>query len=77
MLTFEPLRKILKERGISSYYLRYKCGSNKIDQKTLKRLLTDKSVSTNTLNSLCNLLSCDISDIVKYIPDSNNDTDKK
>ena len=51
MLTFEPLRKILKERGISSYYLRYKCGSNKIDQKTLKRLLTDKSVSTNTLTA--------------------------
>lgn len=72
MISFEPLRNILKERGISTYYLRNKCGSNNLDSKTIQRLMYDESVSTNTLNSLCNILGCDISEIVKFVPDSEN-----
>lgn len=72
MISFEPLRKILKERGISSYYLRNKCGYNNLDSKTIQRLMNDDSVSTNTLNALCNILNCDISDIISFIPDNKN-----
>ncbi len=69
MISFEPLRNILKERGISTYYLRNKCGINNLDSKTIQRLMSDESVSTNTLNSLCNILNCDISEIICFIPD--------
>lgn len=72
MISFEPLRSILKERGISTYYLRTKCGFNNLDNKTIQRLMRDESVSTNTLNSLCNILECDISEIIKFIPDAEN-----
>lgn len=72
MISFEPLRNILEERGISTYYLRNKCGFNNLDSKTIQRLMRDESVSTNTLNSLCNILGCDISEIVKFVPDSEN-----
>ena len=72
MISFEPLRNILKERGISTYYLRTKCGFNNLDNKTIQRLMRDESVSTNTLNSLCNILECDISEIIKFIPDIEN-----
>ena len=72
MISFEPLRNILKERGISTYYLRTKCGFNNLDNKTIQRLMHDESVSTNTLNSLCNILKCDISEIIKFIPDTEN-----
>lgn len=72
MISFEPLRNILKEREISTYYLRNKCGFNNLDSKTIQRLMCDESVSTNTLNSLCNILECDISEIVKFVPDSEN-----
>ena len=70
MISFEPLRNILKERRISTYYLRTKCGFNNLDSKTIQRLMCDESVSTNTLNSLCNILECDISEIIKFIPDT-------
>ena len=72
MISFEPLRNILKERGISTYYLRTKCGFNSLDNKTIQRLMRDESVSTNTLNSLCNILDCDVSEIIKFIPDTEN-----
>lgn len=74
MISYEPLREILKTRGISSYYLRNKCGDNCLDSKTIQRLMNDQSVSTNTLNALCNILNCEISDIVKYSPDTDIQT---
>lgn len=76
MISFEPLRKILEERNISTYYLRNKCGINNLDSKTIQRLMTDDSVSTNTLNSLCNILNCDLSEIISYVPDDNDDLEK-
>lgn len=74
MISYEPLREILKTRGISSYYLRNKCGINCLDSKTIQRLMNDQSVSTNTLNALCNILNCEISDIVKFSPDTDIQT---
>lgn len=76
MITYEPLRKILKERGISTYYLRNKCGYFNLDSKTIQRLMNDDSVSTNTLNALCNILNCDITDIVTFMPDTDESDSK-
>lgn len=74
MISYAPLREILKKRKISSYYLRNKCGINCLDSKTIQRLMNDQSVSTNTLNSLCNILNCDISEIITFTPDYNSHT---
>ncbi len=73
MISFEPLRKMLSERKISTYYLRNKCGQFNLDNKTIQRFMNDESVSTYTLNSLCNILNCDISDIVEFKPDIQNE----
>lgn len=75
MISFEPLRKILVERKITTYYLRNKCGVHNLDSKTIQRLMRDESVSTYTLNSLCNILNCDISDIMAFLPDALNEKD--
>ena len=77
MISYEPLRKILNNRGISTYYLRNKCGIYNLDSKTIQRLMADESVSTNTLNALCNILECDISEIINFIPDKNNYFERK
>lgn len=77
MISFEPLRNILEKRGISTYYLRNKCGINNLDSKTIQRLMSDESVSTNTLNALCNILECDISEIVKFLPDEEEKNEDK
>lgn len=69
MISFEPLRKILVERKISTYFLRNKCGNYNLDSKTIQRLMSDQSVSTYTINALCNILDCDINDIMEFSPD--------
>ncbi len=73
MISFEPLRKMLAERKISTYYLRNKCGRFNLDSKTIQRFMNDESVSTYTLNALCNILNCDVSDLMKFTPDPQNE----
>lgn len=70
MLSFEPLRQMLKERHITTYYLRNKCGDYNLDSKTIQRLMNDQSVSTNTLDALCNILQCEVGDLLNFYPDS-------
>ena len=69
MISFEPLRKILRERNISTYYLRNRCGEYNLDSKTIQRLMSDQSVSTYTINSLCNILECRIEELMCFVPD--------
>ena len=71
MISFQPLRDLLDKKGISTYYLRNKCGIYNLDSKTIQRLMNDESVSTNTLNSLCHILHCNLEDIILFIPDQN------
>ena len=76
MISFEPLRKMLVERKISTYYLRNKCGRFNLDSKTIQRFMRDESISTYTLNALCNILNCDISDLMEFTPDEENEDEE-
>lgn len=73
MISFAPFRELLKKRKISTYFLRNKCGEYNLDNKTIDRLMKDDSVTTYTLNSLCNILDCQITDIMEFLPDKNNE----
>jgi len=66
MIVYEPLWETLKKKGMSTYTLRVKFN---ISGSTVQRLRKNMSVSTNTLDDLCNLLNCSISEIVEHIPD--------
>ncbi len=61
MIVFDGLWSVMKERGLSTYWLREKCG---IDNKTIRRLRANENMKTKTLNKLCAALGCE-----KYIPD--------
>jgi len=65
MLSYEPLFKTMKEKGVSSYRLQ-QMGFNRATYYSIKK---GKSVSTNTLCQLCKLLNCRIEEIIEYIPD--------
>lgn len=67
MIVFDKLWQVMKERGVSTYQLREKCG---IDSKTVRRLRANDNMETKTLNKLCAVLSCKLEDIAEYIPDS-------
>lgn len=66
MITFEKLWITMKEKGMSTYLLREKCG---IDSKTIRRLRANENMETKTLDKLCTALSCKLEDIAEFIPD--------
>ncbi len=65
MISFQPFRTMIKKRGITTYYLRNKCGRYNLGNKTIERLMTDQSVSTNTIDALCQILDCEVTDIME------------
>ena len=52
--------------GATTYTLQVKGG---ISSSTIRRLKTGQSVSTNTIDALCNLLGCGLTDVLAFLPD--------
>lgn len=66
MITYEPFFKTLKHRGISTYKLVNDYGFSK---GTLDSLRQNRNITMETLNTICNLLNCQIDDVIKYTKD--------
>ncbi len=66
MIVYDPLWDTLKKKGLSTYTLRVKF---QISGSTVQRLRKNMSVSTNTLDDLCNLLDCSLSKVAKHVSD--------
>ncbi len=71
MIDFSPFWKTLENSNENWYTLtnRYHMSNS-----TLHRLKHNKDISTKTLNDLCRILNCKVEDILRYIP---NDNDQK
>lgn len=67
MIVFDRLWQTMKQKNISQYKLiqEYKISSGQLD-----RLRKNGNVSTYTLNELCRILQCSLSDIAEYRQDS-------
>ncbi len=65
MISYEPLWETMRRLGATTYTLQVKGG---VSSSTIRRLKAGESVSTNTLNALCELLRCDISDLIRFVP---------
>lgn len=70
MITFDPLWNTLKEKEISQYSLINDFG---FSTGTLDALRKNRSITLNTLNDICNLLECDINQVIMFIPDTESD----
>lgn len=66
MIVFDKLWITLKEKNISQYKLikEYNISTGQLD-----RLRKNGNVSTYTLNTLCEILDCELSDIAEYKSD--------
>lgn len=67
MISYAPLWKTMEQCGATTYTLQVKGG---ISSSTIRRLKAGDSVSTNSLDALCKILNCAISDIIEYLPDT-------
>ncbi len=62
MISYEPLFKTMKAKGVTSYRLG-KMGFPLSNYYAIKR---GDNISTHTLNQLCTLLECRVEDIIEY-----------
>lgn len=63
MIIYDKLWVTMKEKGISTYRLREDHGFN---TKTIAKLRENGNVTTATLNKLCTILDCELSDIATF-----------
>lgn len=66
MISYEPLWETMKQRGVSTYTL---IKTYQFSKGTLDSLKQGRNISTATLNEICNILNCDVQDVLKHIPD--------
>ena len=64
VIKFDRLWETMKKKGVTTYWLREKCG---IDRKTIRRLKENDNIETKTLNKLCAALDCGLDEIAEYI----------
>ena len=64
MISYAPLWKTLKAKGISQYKLIEEYG---VDNAQLQRLRENAVVKTITIDRLCQILDCRVEDIMEYV----------
>lgn len=66
MISYKPFFKTILEKNITEYHLIFKQG---IHSNTIHRMKKGMAITTKTLDTLCLILKCDITDIIEYIED--------
>ena len=66
MITYDPLWETMRQKGITTYTL---IKNYSFSRGTLDSLKHNRNISTATLHDLCKILSCNVEDILRYVPD--------
>ena len=64
MISYKPFYDTLFRKGITEYALIFKHG---FSANTLHRIKKGEAISTKTLDSLCYVLDCQVSDVICFI----------
>lgn len=66
MISYAPFWKTLEEKGITQYQLIHEYN---FSTGTLDTLRKNNSITLNTLHDICDMIDCDIPDVVEFIRD--------
>lgn len=68
MIKYDKLWTTMKNKGITQYdlYTYYN-----VNRSQLARLRHNQNVQANTIDKLCNILDCDVEDIMTHTKDDN------
>ena len=69
MIVFKDVLERLTAAGYTTYRIRKE---KLIPESTMQKLRTDGSVTTETLDKLCELLECQPGDLIEYVPGAQN-----
>ena len=64
MISYAPFWKTLEQKGITQYQLIHEYN---FSTGTLDTLRKNNSITLNTLHDICEMLDCDISDVVEFV----------
>ena len=64
MISYAPFWQTLERKGLSTYDLLFKYG---LSANTIHRMKNGRAITTKTLNELCLMLDCTVSDIIEFI----------
>jgi len=69
MIKYDKLWETMKKRKVSQYdlYTHYNVNRSQLD-----RLRKNKNIETNTIDKLCNILHCNVEDIMTHYDDENS-----
>lgn len=69
MIVYTPFWRALKASSETTYTL---IKVHHISSSTIDKLRNNKPITTTTLNDLCRILNCTVSDVLEYIPSSDD-----
>lgn len=64
MISYKPFYETLYKKNITEYALIFKHG---IPANTLHRMKHNEAITTKTLDILCTVLNCSVSEILEYV----------
>ncbi len=64
MISYRPFYDTLYKQNVTEYALIFKHG---IPANTLHRMKHGEAITTKTLDALCFILDCEVSDILEYV----------
>ena len=67
MISYAPFYKTLLSKGITEYQLIFKHG---FSASILHRMKHGEAITTKTLDTLCFILGCEVTDVLEYIEDN-------
>ena len=65
MISYAPFWATLRQSGESTYTL---IRNHRISSSTIDKLRKNKPLNTTTVNDLCRILNCKVSDVMEYVP---------
>ena len=65
MVVYDPFWETLKRSEESTYTL---IKNHHISSSTIDKLRKNKPLNTTTINDLCRILKCTVSEIMEYVP---------
>lgn len=66
MISYQPFWDTIQKKGITTYVL---INDYKVSRSLIDKLKHNKGLNTSTLNDLCRILNCSLSDIAEFVRD--------
>ena len=69
MITYKPFLKMLIDRDLKKVDV---LNAGIISKGTLNKMNSNGYISLEVIDKLCNYFKCDITDVIEFIPDTDN-----